>query len=84
MSEKLPIAPRWLILQTIGAIILALGVSESIGVIQLIPESWRFPYYGWAIAAMGLFIELPVSIAIIREAQGKSLNTAPDKIPGID
>lgn len=80
----MPIAPRWLILQALGALIMALGVSESVGVIQLMPDSWRFPYYGWVIFTIGLLLELPASIGIMRQARHPAQKSEAGKVPGTE
>ena len=66
---KVKISLRLLLLDVIGALLMALGFAEYLaGPGVLVAEAYRFPGYVWAMIIGGFAMTLPLILSILRQA----------------
>lgn len=66
---KLSIFIKHILLDATGLTIIAFGIAKLQVHVDFLPETLRFPYYGWAFVFAGLFMILPTVVIIYTYAK---------------
>lgn len=69
MTEKdtIAIPLPLLMLEMIGAVLVALGLAKTIGGIDIIPASWQFNKYGVIFLLVGVMLMVPFNIHMLQK-----------------
>lgn len=69
MTEKdtISIPLPLLVLEMIGAVLVALGLAKTIGGIDIIPLSWQFNKYGVIFLLVGVMLMVPFNIHMLQQ-----------------
>ncbi len=71
MAKQLKLPVSLVLLNGIGGILLALGLADIFGDIKLLPEALRINNYQIIMIVIGILLELPFILYIIKHATGK-------------
>ena len=72
MKKKigLPVPLYYLVLDTLGAILLGLGLAKHFAGLDIIPPVLRFEAYGTVFMAAGIVLMLPAVVHLLGRARG--------------
>ncbi|MBS1197673.1 MAG: hypothetical protein H6R18_1458 [Proteobacteria bacterium] len=65
---RLDIPWEFLLGDVIGSLLVGVGLAEELAHANLVPLSWRFPNYGWAMFALGVAMMIPCTLFLITVA----------------
>jgi len=65
---RLDIPWEFLLGDVIGSLLVGVGLMEELAQANLVPMSWRFPNYGWAMFALGVAMMIPCTLFLITVA----------------
>lgn len=68
-KTKFPIPPYFLFLDTLGAVLVGLGLAKYIAQVDIIPAAMRFENYDLFFMGFGFVIMLPAIFHIIAKAR---------------
>ncbi len=71
MAKQLKLPFSLILLNGIGGILLGLGLADMFGNIQIVPEALRINNYQTIMIVIGILLELPFILFIIKHAMGK-------------
>lgn len=68
-EKKLKIPPNLLLMDFIGALLVALGIIETTDPGGLLPPQYAFTYYNWVFIIVGVLLMVPIIRFFIAEAK---------------